>query len=47
MEFVVRKVVTYYAHIEAASAEEALEIAEDSNIIDLDADSTEGDWELA
>ena len=46
MGFVLRKVITYYAHIEADTAEEALEIAEDTGYIELDAESIEDDWEL-
>lgn len=46
MKFTVRKIITYYAHIEADTEAEALAQAEESNIIDLDADSVEDDWEV-
>lgn len=45
--FVVKKHITYYAQIEAATLEEALEIAKEQGHIDSDADAVEDGWEAA
>ena len=46
-KYLVKKTITYYAEVLATSPEEALEIAEETGHIDLDADGVGDDWELA
>jgi len=44
-KYIVKQTVTYYAEVAAASAEAAVELAEELGRTELDADAVEGVWE--
>ncbi len=45
-KYTVKQTVTYYAEIEADTAEDALWTAEQEGRIEVEAEAVEGDWEI-